>query len=109
MYKSYVIDFSVVIPKSDNVKNVDLSDHSILLDSKNECEDSIQINEISSSAPDNLDLTIVNTEQTPSASNSCDKRKRMETTVISNTYNFRLKQKLRYDYLISRLNFIKLN
>lgn len=90
------IDFSVLIHKSDSPKIDDSSNHNSLLGSKGESDESIQINEISSSASESLDVTIVNTEQPPSSSNSCDKRKHKEFTIVNNSYNFRLKQKLRY-------------
>lgn len=86
----------VLIDRSDNFKIDVGSEHSVLSHSRNEINDSVQVNDTSSSFQDSLDVTIVNTTpQTSSSPNSCDKRKHIGTNLITDSYNFRLKQKLR--------------
>lgn len=73
-----------------------------LLDSH---DNAIQINQISSSEPE---ISITNIEAT--SATSCDKRKHVASAMNVNSYNFRLKQKLRFENLFTDvLNLIGQN
>lgn len=81
--------YRVLIRKSDNEFNETLLNRNRFSTSRNDSDESIQINEISSTE------TNVFAKRSEQKGISCDKRKHTDSSVINtNSYNFRLKQKL---------------